>query len=197
MVIGERFAWAHLPKTGGDTTRGLFELFPGLIRHADPSDTNAKHDTFHDRREAIAGKTLAMNFRRLPEWVLSRAHHVSREGLWPQYRPQPMPAAQALAESSLPDERLLHFTRFGRIHIDHWLRLEHLREDFLDFVAGLVTVTPEQRRSVLELPPADVASYDRDLRRWFTAGQLHTLYEANPRWAALERELYGDLIDLS
>jgi hypothetical protein len=108
-----------------------------------------------------------------------------------------MPAAQALAESSLPDERLLHFTRFGRIHIDHWLRLEHLREDFLDFVAGLVTVTPEQRRSVLELPPADVASYDRDLRRWFTAGQLHALYEANPRWAALERELYGDLIDLS
>jgi hypothetical protein len=110
MVIGERFAWAHLPKTGGDTTRALFCLFPGLVHHADPSDTNDKHATFSERSEAVAGKTLAMNFRRLPAWVLSRAHHVAREGLWPDYRPQPIRSARALAESSLPDERLLHFT---------------------------------------------------------------------------------------
>jgi hypothetical protein len=193
MVIGERFAWAHLPKTGGDTTLALFCLFPGLVHHADPSDTNDKHATFSERSEAVAGKTLAMNFRRLPAWVLSRAHHVAREGLWPDYRPQPIPSARALAESSLPDERLLHFTCSPEFRIDRWLRLEHLREDFLEFVSELVAVTPEQRRSVRALPPADVASYDRDLRRWFTDAQLQTMYEANPTWAALERELYGDV----
>ena len=35
MVIGKEFAWAHLPKTGGDTTRTLFEAFPGLVQFAD------------------------------------------------------------------------------------------------------------------------------------------------------------------
>ena len=39
MVVGERFAWAHLPKTGGGTTRALFGLFPGLALFADSGDT--------------------------------------------------------------------------------------------------------------------------------------------------------------
>lgn len=194
MVVGERFAWAHLPKTGGDTTRALFELFPGLVQHADPGDTNDKHATFQARAELVRGKVLAMNFRRLPAWVLSRAHHVAREGTWPDYRPQPVPSPEDLAASALPDDRLRHFTRFGRTPIDHWLRLERLREDFLGFVAGFVPVTPEQEREVRALPAHDVASYDRDPRRWFSERQLRSMYEANPHWAALERELYGDLL---
>ena len=55
MVIGKEFAWAHLPKTGGDTTRTLFESFPGLVQFADPGDTNAKHVTFHERMTPCAG----------------------------------------------------------------------------------------------------------------------------------------------
>ena len=90
MVIGEGYAWAHLPKTGGDATLAMFRLFPDLVEFADPDDTNDKHTQFHSRARLIRGKLLVMNFRRLPSWVLSRALHVSRRGIHPDYKPQPM-----------------------------------------------------------------------------------------------------------
>ena len=43
MVIGERFAWGHLQKTGGDATWELFRLFPDLVVFADPRNIEAKH----------------------------------------------------------------------------------------------------------------------------------------------------------
>ena len=66
MVIGEGYAWAHLPKTGGDATLAMFRLFPDLVEFADPEDTNDKHAQFHSRARLIRGKLLVMNFRRLP-----------------------------------------------------------------------------------------------------------------------------------
>jgi hypothetical protein len=194
MVIGKEFAWAHLPKTGGDTTRTLFESFPGLVQFADPGDANAKHVTFHERMDVVRGKLLAMNVRRLPAWVLSRAHHVAREGVWPDYIPQPMPSSAELAESTLPDQRLEYFAFRGPLRVERWLRLEHLREDFLALVVDLTEVTAVQARRVRELPALDVADYDREPRHWFSETQLDLMYERNPRWAALERQLYGGLL---
>jgi hypothetical protein len=195
VVIAERFAWAHLPKTGGDTTRELFELFPALVLHADPGDTNDKHALFSRRRAEIEGKTLAMNFRRLPAWVLSRGQHLSREGLYPEYEPLPVPSAAEMACTGIPDERLLHFTDHWRLEITAWLRLEHLREDFIAFVSRFVELGPDDVRRVHEHPARDVADYDRRLESWFSPGQLEEMYQRNPRWAALEQELYGNLLD--
>ena len=194
MVIGEGFAWAHLPKTGGDTTRELFQLFPGLVLRADPGDTNEKHLTFRRRQDVVAGKVLAMNIRRLPAWALSRAQHVTREGVYPDYVPLPLATTEEIAASSLPDLRLEHFTDHWRLDIGVFLRLEHLRDDFLDFVRRFVAVSPERERLVHEHPARDVGDYDHDLQRWFSPAQLESLYERNPRWAALEEELYGDLL---
>jgi hypothetical protein len=194
MVIGERFAWAHMPKTGGDTTRELFQLFPGLVQHADPGDTNEKHAVFTRRREDIEGKVLAMNFRRLPAWVLSRAQHVTVEGVYPDYVPLPMATSDEMAASDLPNTRLEEFTDYGRLRMDAFLRLEYLREDFLEFVRSLTELTPEMERRVHEHPARDVRDYDHKLAQWFTPAQLELMYERNPRWAALEQALYGDLL---
>ena len=90
MVIGERFAWAHLPKAAGTATSRMFGVFPELIQFADPEDTNDKHTPFPDRAEMVRGRLLAMNVRRLPAWVLSRAHYVAIHGMWPDYEPIPM-----------------------------------------------------------------------------------------------------------
>ena len=46
MVIGNNFAWAHLPKTGGDATAKLFSIFSHAVTFADPIDSNDKHTTF-------------------------------------------------------------------------------------------------------------------------------------------------------
>ena len=127
MVIGERFAWAHLPKTGGMATERMFRLFPALIVFADPDDTDEKHATFRARRRMLDGKLLAMNLRRLPFWVLSRAQYVSREGIWPDYDPIPMAPAAELAGELVP--RQPHPPLHGR-------RAVHDRALAADGVAG-------------------------------------------------------------
>jgi hypothetical protein len=192
MVIGERFVWAHLPKTGGDTTVALFKLFPELDLHIDSGRTNAKHTFFPSRRAEVEGKHLAMNIRRLPSWVLSRAQHKTREGLWPEYKPTPMDSPRQMVEdSSLADRRLRQFK--GPFEIDTWMRLEHLRTDFALFIAQFVELDDEHERMIFDLPAIDVAEYDKRWSNWFTDDQLSHMYERNPAWAALEERLYGNL----
>ena len=196
MVIGERFAWAHLPKTGGMATERMFGLFPALVVYADPDDTDEKHATFRARRRMLDGKLLAMNLRRLPFWVLSRAQYVSREGIWPDYDPIPFPPVAELAESSFPDSRIHLYTDDGRFSIERWLRTESLAEDFLRFASEFTDVTAEQRDAVLGLGQVNAQEYDHRLEEWFTANQVRRMYERNPAWAAIEEELYGGLVEL-
>ena len=63
MVIGERFAWAHLPKTGGSATLELFRVFPELIVFADFDPGNDKHATFKQPRAGSCGIRREMNLR--------------------------------------------------------------------------------------------------------------------------------------
>jgi hypothetical protein len=193
MVIGERFAWAHLPKTGGTATVELFQLFPELIVHGDFEDTNEKHTRFDERPKEVEGKQLAMNIRRLPFWVLSRAQHVSRWGRFPEYEPIPMATADELAESDHPEERLRLFTDGGRFQIERWIRMEHLVDDFLAFVSQFTDVSDERRAAARKVPQLNAHDYDHNVAAWFTPAQIERMYERNPSWAAFERELYGGL----
>jgi hypothetical protein len=145
MVIGDTFAWGHLPKTGGEATRKMFGLFPGLVRFSDPVDTYEQHTPFIDREAEVRGKLLALNIRRLPAWVLSREQHKARWGIWPDRKPLPMDPPEQLAVSSFPDYRLNTFLLDGRFHIDRWLRMENLASDFLSLIAEMTD------------PPADAA----------------------------------------
>jgi hypothetical protein len=196
MVIGRTFAWGHLPKAGGDATAGMFQIFGDLVEHQDPPDSDVKHTLFRDRRAQIEGKRLVLNFRRLPEWVLSRAHHVNKRGLAPEYKPQPMQSPHELAESQFPDFRLGTFTDEGRLQIDRWLRVESLADDFLTFISELRDVSDSERARVLELGVVNEGSYDRDLEHWFTPEQIEEMYRRNPGWAAVEERLYGGLVSL-
>jgi hypothetical protein len=196
MVIGERFAWAHLPKTGGVATAACFRVFPELIVLGDFEEDNAKHALFSEREEMVRGRTLAMNLRRLPFWVLSRAQHVARWGIYPDYRPIPIAGADELAESDFPDSRLRLYTDDGRFEIERWIRMEHLADDFLGFVSRYADVTDERRRAVLALPMVNSHDYDHELESWFTPEHIARMYERNPIWAGLELDLYGELVRL-
>jgi hypothetical protein len=195
MVIGKTFAWGHLPKTGGDATGAMFRIFPDLVELQDPPDSDEKHALFRDRLNQIRGKRLLLNFRRLPSWALSRAHHVNKRGLAPDYRPLPMDSPQQLAESSFPDYRLSTYTDDGKLEIERWLRLESLADDFLGFISELREVTGDERRQVIELGGVNEGYYDRELSHWFTPDQIRTLYRSNPTWATIEKRLYGNLLE--
>lgn len=190
MVIGRTFAWGHLPKAGGDATLALFRLVPELVLEADESDTNEKHASFADRREQIAGKKLLLNLRRLPSWLLSRAHHQATRGLFPDYVPLPMESPQQMAESTAGDALLRHFLNESEFSVDHWLRMERLQDDFLSFIGDLAIVTQPLRQLVYEVGRINALRYDHEPRHWFTPKQIDLMYANNPLWTALESELY-------
>jgi hypothetical protein len=196
MVIGQNFAWAHLPKTGGSATLELFLLFPEVIVFADVDDSNAKHTLFTEREQEVRDKQLVMNIRRLPYWVLSRAQHAARWGVHPDYKPIPMASAAELSESDFPDDRLRLFTGDGRLAIDAWIRMEHLVEDFLAFISRHTSVSAERREAARRLPMVNAHEYEHDLAEWFTADQIARMYERNSLWASLEERLYGNLVSV-
>jgi hypothetical protein len=188
LVISERFVWAHLPKTGGDATHEMLCAIPGLVRFADPLDANDKHMPFFGRPEEIAGKLRVMNIRRLPAWTLSAEHHRATYGEYPDYVPQPPRTPEQLASSTDPDDLLRWMTGDGRFQVDRWLRDETLADDLVAFLTELGIDGPEVRG----IGRVNAGSYDHDGMR-FTPEQIRRLYERNPRWAAIERQVYGGL----
>ena len=194
MVIGEQFAWCHMQKTGGDVTLEFFQLFPELIVHADPRNTQAKHATFAEREPEVRGKVLACNIRRLPAWMLSwDQHHSQLRSLRPDGRPALMSSPQQMAEVSRGDRLLANFSDGGRFQIDRWLRMEHIGEDFTAFVSELTDLTDGHRHSISAYPRVNVLAYDHELDHWFTPAQVRLMYANNPVWAALEERVYGHL----
>src|SRR5690349_997434 len=175
MVFGDRFAWAHLPKTAGSATVMMLGAFEGLIRSVDSPYAEEAHVTFGERLDQVDGKLLVLNIRRLPAWVISRAYYVSRKGVWPDFEPIPVPSADELADSSFPDQRLALFTDDGRLEIDRWLRAEALVDDVLAFVSELRAVTSEEHACVREVGLVNALDYDHDVSRWFTPAQLERL----------------------
>ena len=188
MVVGERFAWGHLAKTAGDATLGLFRLFPELIEFSDDATEPVKHARFAQRSELVAGKILALNIRRLPAWVLSYATDQAANGRTPPW------SAEQMSGTAVPDQKLASWLDEG-IHVEHWFRVEHLADDFLAFVSAFTPITRARRMRVLVRARRRVNArrYDHEVSRWLSSDQIAALYERNPVWASIERDVYGTL----
>jgi hypothetical protein len=192
MVIGRRFAWAHLPKTGGDATLAMFQAVPGLVQFADPADSNDKHQPFFAREEQVVGKLLVMNIRRLPDWVVSGAHHKARHGVFPDYRPAPLESAEEITGRTDADDLLRWMTDRGRFAVERWLRTESLQDDMLNLLAELGVGGEEVRRAVAGVGRVNEGGYAAGAVE-LTPEQLVRLYALNPLWAGVERRVYGGL----
>lgn len=191
LVIGDRFAWAHLPKTAGDATHRMLCAVPGLVRFADPPDSNDKHLPFFARESEIAGKLLVMNIRRLPAWTLSGAHHKAAHGVHPDYRPLPLESADEMTSQTDADDLLRWMTDHGRLRVQRWLRAEALEGDVIALLDELGALTDQAQAAVREVGRVNVGSYDRD--RGFTEAQISRLYRLNPTWTEIERAVYGEV----
>jgi hypothetical protein len=193
MVIGRGFAWAHLPKTAGDATHRMLAAVPGLVSFADPPDSNDKHLPFFAREAELAGRIRVMNIRRLPAWAMSGAQHQARHGVHPDYRPTPLPSAEAITGKTDADDLLRWMTDHDRLSVDRWLRAEVIEQDVLALLDELGELTRATRAEVLAVGRVNEGAYAHDLSRYFTAEQIARLYALNPAWAAVERRLYGYL----
>jgi hypothetical protein len=194
MVIGHLFAWGHVPKTAGDYTLAMFKLFPNLIEHADAVDSHEKHALFTDRSTRVAGKQLALNIRRLPQWTLSLVHHRNRWGEYPSYEPLAMLSPFAMASQPFGDIALKDRAANDGMVIDRWLRAERLSEDFLEFISQFTRVSSPEREAVARLGRRNVGHYERAVAHWFTSDHIVAMYRTNPLWASVERRAYGDTL---
>jgi hypothetical protein len=192
MVIGERFAWAHLPKTGGDATQRMLLSVSGLAYFADPPESNDKHLPFFAREREIEGKLLVMNIRRLPAWTLSAAHHRAKHGVHPEYAPLALESAEEMTSKTDADDLLRWMTDHDRLPVARWLRAEALEQDVLALLDELGVSSPQARAAVESVGRVNVGSYDHDPGRHFSPAQISRLYSLNPAWARIERDLYGE-----
>jgi hypothetical protein len=195
VVITDQFVWAHLPKTGGDATHEMLCAVPGLVRFADPLDSNDKHMPFFGRERELDGKLLVMNIRRLPAWAASGAHHKATYGEYPDYRPQPLQTPDEMTSSTDAEGLLRWMTDKGRLTVDRWLRAEALADDLLALLAELGIEGPEVREAVRAVGRVNEGAYDHGAADRFTPEQVRRLYELNPTWAEIERRVYGGLWD--
>jgi SAM-dependent methyltransferase len=195
MLITKHFAWAHLPKAAGDATQQMFAAVPGLIEWADSQDSNDKHDPFWRHEEAVTGKLLVMNVRRLPSWILSSAHHKAVSGVWPDYEPLPMPTVEEMVENTGPDDMLRYMTDGARFPVQRWLRKENLGADVTALLDELGLLTEEAKTGIAAVPYR-AKGYDHNVAAAFTAAQIQRMYTLNPAWAEVERRVYGDVHEL-
>jgi hypothetical protein len=195
MIVSQRFVWAHIPKTGGDATAAMIARVPRLVVLADHPRDNAKHLPFAERRGSIEGKLLVANTRRLPAWALSHARHVERFGAFPDYEPAGPQPPDMVAARSAADELLDLIV--GEFEVDRWIRQEELAGDLAGLLREVADLSAEEEAAIRSVGRVnDTRTAVQRLRRnpaerFFSPAQLETLYRNNPRWAAIERQVYG------
>jgi len=194
MVIGEKFAWAHIPKTGGDSTHLLFrELDNDSLRFIDGPE---KHNSF--AREGITGLDRISNIRRLPSLLKSWAVHYSQHSKWNPgnddrifTRNQLLRGMVWWLEPYTSDWKLVKFDEvvfdyYELDKIDHWIRTEYLMDDFRTVMSEYLDVS-KLDNDFLSNP----GSYKRKIQ--FSRRELKQIYTSCSRWAELEAAVYGNL----
>jgi hypothetical protein len=191
MVIGDTFAYGHIPKTGGDAVHAWLSQVDGL--QVDPTDEARKHQFFWHR--AVRRDLYVLSIRRLPDWALSYLHELSNHP--DSARHYGIPPDDTLRPEHAfllrPDEYLLQHQAGGR-EIGVWLRMEHLFNDVVRFIGEHIRpVTPGLKRRLLAAPTKGQRNYDHDIHTFFTTEQIAALYAQFPVWAAVEMKVYGGL----
>ena len=164
----------------------MLAAVPGLVRFADPPDSNDKHMPFFARESEVAGKLLVMNIRRLPAWAAERR---SAQGP-PRSLPR-LPAAAArepdeMTSNTDADDLLRWMTDHGRFVVDRWLRAEALEEDVLALLDELGELTGRVERR-FSASAASTRAATTTSSSAVHADQIAGLLRAQPDWAEIER----------
>ncbi len=203
MVISDRLAWGHIPKTGGDITHAYFSQFQTQLKlEIDNLGLPNKHDYFA-MRNIDDSRILLLNIRRLPSLILSVVHHkINYDGaniidFKKDILEKTNPDNSNIDYSTYADTTLLAMTSFGdrKLKISKWLRCENILEDFTDFIVDWVDYSRQQIKEMLEpIHVKDFNSYDHEISKYWTSDEIKIIYKNNPLWASVEKEVYGDLL---
>lgn len=192
IIIGAKFAYGHIPKTGGDAVHQWLSLFPDLL--IDSTADPAKHNFFWERN--VRRDTYALSIRRLPMWLHSYLHELKYHRHAAEFYGIP-PDDTVRAEHAFrltPDRYLNSHQKDDRV-VTEWLRMECLFDDTLAFIDKYIEPVSSELLSRLELVVTkSPREYDHDPFSFFSHAQVVELYERNPVWSDVERKIYGGLL---
>lgn len=202
MIIGEDFIWLHFPKCAGVHTEKVlhkyFDTDPKI--HFDPIDPANViwHQNVAERERAtgtvLKDKAIICNFRRLPSWILSRIQfEEKRSGIVTvkdDYVRGKFHEAGGFVNHA--DTYVKKYTVYP---VRSWIRTEYLAEDFERAFSPFLDLSSIDLSREFS-KKSNVTSYNKELSRWFSPGDLKVLYASCPLWTQLEQSLYGDLVSL-
>jgi hypothetical protein len=201
MVIAEDFVWLHFPKCAGSSVEKLLrQKFHGRpdveFDVIDPSQEASWHDTIVQREQrdpkfSRRGKRIICNIRRLPSWIVSMVHFErqrSNQHLTPRTMLEKGEFVNWRGRRGKADR---FAERYSQTEVTHWIRIEHLAEDFRKAFGAAPEIALDRKVNKGRF------TYIRAIHFWFTPEELAALYAANPIWAAIERQVYGNLLDIS
>ena len=201
MILGKDFVWAHMPKTGGNSTATMFDLFDTQITLKDELNKHIKHETFAGRQKRTGvdctDRIRVMNIRRLANWALSLAQHQHRYSKI-EMNIEELANGQVRINNGKGGYKLHHMDSYlknfmcGRV--DKWLRTEHLPSDFIEVMSSFFAIDEDKKNQIISIRENENKRYAKDLLSFFSQKQLETMYEACPVWASLEQKLYGNII---
>jgi hypothetical protein len=205
MVISDRFLWLHFPKCSGTETERLLKLAfgkDGVTRFdlIDPAHVIWHHSInqrrAYDKSFTTDGRDIICNIRRLPNWLLSRVHYEYVRSPNRRVTRKMLLNGEFYEASGKISNADVYAGLYSNPKVTHWVKTENLVDDLKNVLSKYtdmsgVDLTTEVRRT--NVAPID---YIRDVGFYFTENDLKSLYATNPQWAALEREIYGDIFSL-
>jgi len=183
MIIGDSFAYAHLPRTGGDAAT---IYFPALTECKFDAVTDGfKHGSFWFKRESHPKLHKLCGIRRLPEWTRSLMTPLLHPNSKWIVGSNNVTSTEFMLGRAWGDQ--IMFQTIGSTPITHWIRAEHLFEDIVSFIRNHVhEVSDIQVEKARSLPTKPSMNLDNP----FTETQIEQLYDMNPHWAAVESQVY-------
>ena len=197
MIYNDNFIWVHLGKTGGDSTRKLFNIVnKGDLKIIPEEDPN-KHTSVYEILELTKARTVLLNVRPLDEWALSHVNH--------QKRYYGVDSDDVIKKGKIrfktgvvmtPDEQLKKFyiDEFEGEKVDYlFIKTNDLVNTFIDNVSKVYDLTNEDIHNIKSLSINKNGEIGKRVKEVWTKDIIDTFYSVNPLWVKLVNEVYGSI----
>jgi hypothetical protein len=192
LILHKNFVWLHLPRTGGTATTSWLkqvDLALQLKLNITPQGLPAKHDNVNIRSlrldESFDSKIITMNFRSLPEWLMSNYHFALSTGLkvpFERYMEGEFFSLR-VGQWCLADWWLEYF-EVGKI--SHFMNVQHLEEDWRKFLKEACgVIVPKEIQMKIENENSKTLSIFNSVMNF----NWDIAYAQNPIWKSIENSL--------
>jgi|GEM_PF-584329 len=212
MIITTKFCWGHLGKTGGNSTKKMFDILElkDIIVSHEISDPN-KHLIFSQYKDLCKDQKKILNIRRLATWIISDWNHFYITKKIQTIKKESIIEGSVFRGTDIIADDILKTYYCEELGgIDYWLRTEYLAEDFLKVIKNFEDISQAQQAKIRKIKANQAKNLKQTqaseflgvkytdaeelVKLLFTKEEIENMYKRNPFWAQIEKEMYGNLL---